>query len=609
MGQEKPEQLFKPDLHTFQKIRWTVFSGIISLFLAAIFNSCANRAPVTGGEKDTIPPIMISSNPADQSLNFDDTEITLIFDERIQAQQLKRKLLITPFTETQYKVKAVKNTLVVSFEEPFDDSTTYSLNFADAIADVTENNPAKNVSIAFSTWGKIDSLFMYGKVVDLYTNKPIEGAAISVYQANDTLDIFTGKPYYFAFTDEYGAFRIQNMKSGHYRLYSFNDANGNFLLESKDEAHGFLRDTFDVSSFQDSIVFKLVKQDVQELKLVNRRSNGSHFDVRVNKLIHEYELVPIDSGSKTYPSNIVNDNDVIRFYNTDLSEGDSIGYYLTIKDLVGNELIDTTYIKFTNRQIRTDELSMSASPGNNAGIVDSLNVTFKFNKPIKSFNPDSLLIKYDTLRTDRVDSVATVTWNWNRTEFQFQSLLDKQFLQTEGPLVKAQREADRLRIDSLITIGELDSTSRLQPLKEEQIINPNQVFLYIGDAAFISLEDDSSQFQLNKYVFKNPENYGIVSGTISASDKSFTIQLINKEFAVIKKSKNQNNYRFNYVPAGSYKIRVMLDANNDGEWSAGNLKEGIEPEPVLFTPQFFELRENWEVNNIDLNLDSLVHNE
>ena len=54
--------------------------------------------------------------------------------------------------DTQYKVKVNKYIVQLTFEEPFADSTTYTLNFADAITDVTENNPAPNAVIAFSTW-------------------------------------------------------------------------------------------------------------------------------------------------------------------------------------------------------------------------------------------------------------------------------------------------------------------------------------------------------------------------------------------------------------------------------------------------------------------------
>jgi len=53
-----------------------------SLYIMALIlvTSCARRSSPTGGEKDSIPPILIASNPKINSVNFDADEIRLTFD-------------------------------------------------------------------------------------------------------------------------------------------------------------------------------------------------------------------------------------------------------------------------------------------------------------------------------------------------------------------------------------------------------------------------------------------------------------------------------------------------------------------------------------------------
>jgi len=448
MGKKESEQLLKSDLHTYQKIRFSFFFLFGTLMAALIASSCANRGVVTGGERDTIPPELLNSVPFNQSLDFKGTQLILTFNERVQAPQLKRKLLITPFTDTPYKIKINQNVVQLTFEQSFNDSTTYTLNFTDAITDVTENNPAQNVSIAFSTWHIIDSLSITGKIVDLMSDQPIEAIAISVYQVKDTVDIYSGKPYYFAFTDEQGRFSIQNMKGGYYRIYAFKDENSNFLNESASEPHGFIPDTVFINESIDSLQIGLILQDVQELRFVNTRSNGNHYDVRYNKYIHSYRVQSMDSINNLFPSTLSGDHAVIRFFNDGLNEGDSLGYYLSVSDSVGNNLLDTVYVSFTNREIRQDEFELSITPTNERKINELVDVRIKFNKPVISMNTDSILVKYDTLKTMRIDSISQIQWNWNRSALYMTLQLDQDYLPTV--LKEHQQIQDSLaQLDSL----------------------------------------------------------------------------------------------------------------------------------------------------------------
>ena len=100
---------------------------LINLILMNL--NCANQRSPTGGPKDSIPPVLISSIPPNAALNFDNDWIELSFDDDINTTTLKRNLVISPLTELKYTAKTKKNKVRIEFEERLRDSTTYTFNF------------------------------------------------------------------------------------------------------------------------------------------------------------------------------------------------------------------------------------------------------------------------------------------------------------------------------------------------------------------------------------------------------------------------------------------------------------------------------------------------
>jgi len=60
------------------------------------------------------------------------------------------------------------------------------------------------------------------------------------------------------------------------------------------------------------------------------------------------------------------------------------------------------------------------------------------------------------------------------------------------------------------------------------------------------------------------------------------------------------------VPPGTYKVRLLIDSNNNGKWEPGNILTNTPPEPILYytsdqnTTELI-LRANWELIDIDFN--------
>ena len=117
----------------------------IAIICLIIFGRCAQQVSPTGGKKDSIPPTLLESNPLNKTLNFKGKKIEVFFDEYVVVDNINQKLIITPEADNPYSYKQNGMSVSLSFKNEFKDSTTYTLNFGDAIRDFAEKNPAKNL--------------------------------------------------------------------------------------------------------------------------------------------------------------------------------------------------------------------------------------------------------------------------------------------------------------------------------------------------------------------------------------------------------------------------------------------------------------------------------
>ena len=107
------------------------------LLLSLVACSCARQSTPTGGPKDTIPPILVSSKPYHEQVNFNGKNLELLFNELVVVNNPKEQMIITPSMGKDFTVEARKDRVLLSFENDFQDSTTYTFNFREAVQDIT----------------------------------------------------------------------------------------------------------------------------------------------------------------------------------------------------------------------------------------------------------------------------------------------------------------------------------------------------------------------------------------------------------------------------------------------------------------------------------------
>ena len=307
---------------------------IFSFYFALIISSCAKISPLVGGDKDTLSPVLIYSDPKNHSINFKEKVFSFEFDEIIDASELSQKLIISPYLNNTPELKFKKNNLLLSFDSSFKENTTYILNFADGVKDITEGNPAKNTKLVFSTGDKIDSSFVSGFVLNPLKNEFVEGALVALYNKKDSFGLFNKKPLYFSFSNKDGSFLIENIKSGEYKMYSFIDENQSFIAEAKNEAFGYVPNILKLDSFISNINISLFNENTQKLKLNRKRDRGLVYELTYSKYIKKVNVY-----AESFINYSLNDNNLVRFYKGNLKK-DSIYVVVEAFDSLQEKTID-----------------------------------------------------------------------------------------------------------------------------------------------------------------------------------------------------------------------------------------------------------------------------
>lgn len=605
-------------------MKYLLFCVITVLTASLYLYSCANRTIPTGGPKDTIPPTLIKASPEHKSLNFNEDKIVLTFDEFIKTKDVNSQLIITPRLEEENEYKVNKNVLTIELNQPLDSSTTYTFNFQEAVQDINESTPARDLVLAFSTGTYIDSLSIQGRVVELLTNKPVKGAVVALYDANDTLDLFNSKPQYFTRTGEDGTYSLENLKADTFKIYAFNDQNKNLTAQSDIEAYGFKAKEFILDSVNTLIDIPLIRRNVKEFQVQSARPNGKYFDVKLNKYIEDYEVKVVKGQTAdSIITNPIENRSTIRFYNT--INSDSVATQITAIDTIGQTIVDTVTIKFPTTQRTSDPISFTVSPASNQQIEESFTGTITFNKPTYIVSMDSAIVYYDSLT---VDSIKATELSWNK--FHDVLTIDKKLSKATLDNIKIKNDSLQLKsknknIDSLSSINDQkmpdaesqtlekgrkpairESTSDTKENDKEKNKfdkTASQLIVFFSENTFKSIEGDTiSEIKLI-YSFKENKDMALVKGTILTEKDNFIIQLLDKNFIPVKELINTKSFTFRLLPPGEYQMRILIDNDGDGKWEPGNILEGEEPEEVFFLKDLILVRANWEIELEAIDID------
>ena len=225
----------------------------IQLFLLLIsvsitLNSCAKKGRPNGGPKDKDAPVVITMSPPYETLNFDQKEIKLYFDEFVTYVNISKQLVVSPplkYSLTFSPIGTPTKSLTISIKDTLKENTTYTFNFGNSIKDYNENNELKGLKHVFSTGNEIDSLSISGSVSNAFKKDSLKNISVLLYEItpefNDSI-VFKNHPSYAINTNDKSTFKLENLKEGIYKVVAIEDKDDNLLYNPKTERIGFFKD-------------------------------------------------------------------------------------------------------------------------------------------------------------------------------------------------------------------------------------------------------------------------------------------------------------------------------------------------------------------------------
>jgi len=506
-----------------------------------------------GGERDFYAPILDTNKvspavPPNFTTNFTASEIVLSFNEYFILDNPLKNIIITPIPsqDPTYRIKGKK--LIISLGDGLKENTTYTINFGEAIKDITEGNVTKNFNYILSTGSFIDSLSFNGMVYDAFTKSGVENATVMLYEENNDSIPFTGKPMYFVKTNINGSFNMQYLKAGSYKVLALLDGNNDYQFNPKNESIGFLENQIEIprpeedSSEVRFVLFSedLKKQFVSEKKysykgkinlVMNRPSD--------NLVIKGIDGIKLNMDWVDYSAK----KDSIEFW-IDSNQTKNKSISISIDDKTNN-YTDTVKI------LITDSKKAQLSPfiiTNNAkkGLDNYSDLSLLFNKPLSKIDNSKMKLEYND---------------------------------SERPFSVSQNDAKEVVISSGWSPGK----------KYVLTIYPN---------AFTSLLGESTDTIAVKFKYKEEKDYGKVILQLQLDEGNYVLQLMQNGNIVTQKTFNGNSYKydFNQVDPGKYQLKLIYDQNNNGKWDTGDYLKHVQPERVEYYNGEISVRQGWDID-------------
>ena len=539
------------------KLSYRFFFICISahLLICTLFFSCAQIVNPNGGAKDVKPPHAIKYIPDSAKTNFNTKNIAITFDEYILLNDLQKQLVISPPMNVQPEVKTKGKTLFIELKDSLKKNTTYTFNFGDAIRDFTEGNALENFQYVFSTGSYIDSLQLIGTVKNAFDLKTEKGILVMLYDTNDDSIPYKKLPSYFAKTKEDGSYKINNIRSGTYKTFALKDVHANYVYDFPAETIAF-SDTLITIKKNSSLDLFLFKEEPMKQKLLK-----ANF-LEHGHLFFSFAKQTNDSLKLHFLSQEPKEN-VIYEYS---KEKDTLHYWFaddltdTIKIQVaqGNKILDTVRLKpitmeQTKKNVRGGKWGLKITT--NVYKSFDLNKTIKmyFSHPVKNATSDSNI----SFKSDSVDLSNMVS----KIHFTNEQL---------------KREA----------------TMDFSKLKEN-----TSYHLFIPPATFTDIFGLTNDTLKLDFKTQEEKYYGTLKLSIKMkSNKKYILKLMNEKGEVFDYANSDKGiFSYQYLPPGSYKLRIIYDQNGDDKWTTGNYLEKKKPETVIYYSSPITIRSNWDL--------------
>lgn len=546
-------------------------------------HSCANTTtPPSGGDKDTIPPVIVNMKPMPGDINVPThkTNIIITFNEYVTVKDPK-SLMLSPPLEKAPKFKLQGKSVVLSFESDLDSNTTYTLDLTNAIADNNEGNMYPGYTLVFSTGDKIDSMMVTGLVQDCNTLKPIKGATVMLYKDHADSAIFLKRPNAAVKTDEWGFFSIRNIADTVYRMYAIIDENNNFKYDPETEKVAFVDSLVRPKIVVNDSIPELFKYDMKDTLRCLARKTEYELNIFKEKPTKQMIVNKERIGERTA-------------YITFMAPYAEIDT-LWIKGIPANKLItqfnmerDSLEIWINDPKPQPDTLLLNVKYQK----TDSTGVLAPFHEEIKLTKPRQMGAAAKTQRKDirKEDTTAVFTlevkpetveqygfvmeWKYPLIEHAFDSLkfwsVNPRQQETKGK-VKIIKDSTNLR--------------KFTIMPEEKLQTGFEYFLKVPHRKFKDINGFLNDSTEVKVKLPTDDKLSTLELKLTNVNHKYIIDLLDEKRTNVIRSfivETDTNLIFPYIKAGKFSIRITEDLNRNDLVDTGNLLERKQPEKVKF---------------------------
>ncbi len=514
-----------------------------SLILLLLAIGCAKRGTITGGDKDTIAPVLTASFPKNFATNFNGKEIKLVFDEYVKLKNANKQLIISPPMKNQPEIvpSNASKILTIKIKDTLLPNTTYSFNFGQSIEDNNEGNPYSQFKYVFSTGTYIDSLSLNVKIKDALEKKTDNFVSVMLYEVNEKYNdstIYKETPRYITNTlDSLKMVKLENIKAGKYQLIALKD-NGNNKYNPKSDKIGFQKQFITIP-------------------------NDTVFELELFK-----EVVPFKAIK---PTQAAKSRLLMGF------EGQSKGVKIMVKN--GTKMIPAVVTNFPKK----DSLQIWFKPIK----TDSLEVAIDKDQYSKKF-----MVKIKNQKADTLSFSPNYSGNL--------PLRERFSLTSSIPLVTFDKSKISITNKDSIAVPfetEYDEPTQMVYLNfKNEPLEKYKIKLFPGALIdFYEHQNDTLKYNIST---KNTTDYGNLR-VLLENVKRFPVivELTDKDGKVkaIAYSEKETTISFDALEPTLYTLRLIYDDNKNKKWDTGNFIEKKQTEEVIYFPKDIDVRSNWDV--------------
>lgn len=579
--------------------------GLGSLFVVAaalLLAACASIGRPEGGPRDMTPPAMVSSTPAPGSVNVSNGRIDIVFDENITLDDPMNKIVVSPPQKKQAQISSNGRRVRITLRDTLRDSTTYTVDLADAVRDLNEGNILDGLAIDFSTGPSIDTLMISGIVFEGRTLEPAQGMIVGVYSTPVADTALTTLPMErITKTNALGRFTIRNLKPGSYRVFAINDLNHDFHWDRSEDIAFLDRDispstmaievtdTFTDAAGNDSLVTRPAtrflpddilltwfNENYKPLYLVKHERPDARrltleMSTRSDSLPQLTLLNTVRAGARL-------DREAVLQSSPGL---DSLTYWLRDTTLIGSDTL-----KIAARYLHTDTLD------NITFTTDTLTFALRQAKKKKK-------------RDEETDSVPKLEFiNIGISSRQPQDLNIPLLFETSAPT--ASIDSAGFRIEELVDSIWMPVAARipsppdsLQPMRllTEMTWKPKTKYrVTIDSLAVTDIYGNHNRPFVQEVSTHAIEDYAALFFNIGdLGPDSAIVELLSSDKPVRLEPVRNGVATFEYVTPGAYYARLFIDRNHNGRWDTGSVADTLQPEDVFYFSKKLNLKKNWDV--------------